>query len=696
MGYGLFFSNPFQMMRYSFTAALLLSIVAACAQPSRPPVIPRPWKMTEGRGGFALREARILTVNTTDSEMGQVAGKWAERLSIAVGRPLAVALTKQDRPVSGGVHLSLNTIPDSALGEEGYRLIVNGESIRLSANRPAGIFYGMQTLLQLCPPRMESDTLRERVDAVIPSVEIVDKPRFGWRGLMLDVARHFFDKQQMKDFIDEMVRYKFNILHWHLTDDDGWRIEIKSYPELTKKGAWSVKRVGYYGGFPPPLPSDKREQGGFYTQDEIREIVAYARERFVNIVPEIDVPGHSLAAVASYPELSCTPEAKGYSVRSGEQIKHWENGKTIALVDNTLCPAKEEVYTFLDKVFEEVASLFPFEYIHMGGDECATNFWEKSRAVKDLMKREGLKSMDEVQGYFMKRVAGIIESKGRKAIGWDEILEGGAPPNAMVMSWRDTIGGIRASKMGHPVVMTPLSHVYLDYMQGDRLIEPFSFNITGLKTVYSFEPVPKGAVAPLVKGAQGNLWTEQVYNVRHLQYMLWPRAMALAEAVWSPAGQKDWIDFQSRVENHFQRLDARGVKHSKNIYDPTFEVFMRGDDSLFVKLSVEAENLKIHYSVDNSHPDAFYPVYTGPIHIPGEASMLKVVTSRDGRIMGRQIDFPVTEMLDRMKHRDGPKARAKEQVKRYKYIIVAQAAVIIALLLSVLVLTMKIRARSKG
>jgi hexosaminidase len=683
-------------MKHIHTLAFLLAFVAVGAQTNKPSVIPKPLQMVEGRGGFDIRKARSVTVSSSDTELNRLAAKWADRLSAAVGRPIPVNRSGNGGTFSSGIHFSLNTTPDSSLGDEGYRLLVREESIRLSANRPVGIFYGLQTLLQMCPPVMESDTLRGKVDAAIPSVEIVDRPRFGWRGLMLDVSRHFFDKGQVKDFIDEMVRYKFNILHWHLTDDDGWRIEIKSYPELTKKGAWNVKRVGYYGNFPAPLPNEKRDQGGFYTQEDVREIVSYARERFVDIVPEIDVPGHSLAAVASYPMLSCTPEAAGYSVRSGEQIRYWEDGKPIGLVDNTLCPAKEEVYVFIDKVFGEVASLFPFEYIHMGGDECATNFWSESGAVKELMQREGLKSMDEVQGYFMKRVAKIIESKGKKAIGWDEIVEGGIPPNTMVMSWRDTTGGIRASKSGHSVVMTPKSHVYLDFMQGDRLIEPYSFTISSLRNTYSFEPVPKGAVPSLIKGAQGNLWTEQVYNSRHLQYMLWPRGMALAEVIWSPAGQRDWSDFQRRVEEHFQRLDERGVKYSKSLYDPTFEIMVKGNDSLFVKLSVEAENLKIHYSVDNTHPDAFYPVYDGPIYIPKEASMLKVVTSREGRIMGRQIDFPVTEMLDRVKHRDGPKAKANREKKKYKNVIAAQAAVIIALLLSIFLMARKIRARSRG
>ena len=289
-----------------------------------------------------------------------------------------------------------------------------------------------------------------------------------WRGLMFDVARHFFTKEQVKQYIDAMVKYKFNLLHLHLTDDEGWRIEIKSLPNLTKVGAYNVKKVGYFGTFSTPTPDEPRDYGGFYTQDDIRELVQYAKERFVNILPEIDVPGHSLAAVVSYPELSCTPGAENYHVRSGEEIMDWSHGQPpVALVDNTLCPANEKVYDFMDKVLTEVAKLFPFDYIHMGGDECPKNYWEKSDAIKALMQKEGLKNMEEVQSYFEKRLEKIVESKGKKFMGWDEILEGGLAPDAIVMSWRGIKGGIEAAKQGHQVVMSPTTFVYLDYMQAD-------------------------------------------------------------------------------------------------------------------------------------------------------------------------------------------------------------------------------------
>jgi hexosaminidase len=281
---------------------------------------------------------------------------------------------------------------DANIGNEGYKLNITSELASITATTPAGLFYGVQTFYQLLPKEIESTEPLKNVVWVAPACIITDYPRFGWRGLMFDVSRHFFTKDEVKRFIDDMVRYKYNLLHLHLTDDEGWRIEIKSLPNLTKVGAWNVKRVGYFGTFAKPSPDEPRNYGGFYTQDDIKELVQYAKDKFVNILPEIDVPGHSLATVVSYPELSCTPAASNYRVRSGEEIMDWSHGHPpIALVDNTLCPANEKVYTFLDKVLTEVTKLFPFEYIHMGGDECPKNFWEKSDAIKALMKKEDLK-----------------------------------------------------------------------------------------------------------------------------------------------------------------------------------------------------------------------------------------------------------------------------------------------------------------
>jgi hexosaminidase len=445
------------------------------------------------------------------------------------------------------------------------------------------LFYGVQTLMQLLPKQIESLDAVTGVTWTVPFVQITDYPRFAWRGLMFDVSRHFFTKAEVKHFIDDMVRYKFNLLHLHLTDDEGWRVEIKSLPRLTTVGAYNVKKVGDFGSFTPPTPDEPRNYGGFYTQDDIRELVAYAKDRYVNIMPEIDVPGHSLAAVAAYPELSATPGADQYHVRSGEKIMNWASGGNTALVDNTLNPASEKTYEFLDKVVTEIAQLFPFPYIHMGGDECAKNFWAQSAEVKTLMARDTLKNMNEVQSYFEKRLEKIVEAKGKKFMGWDEIVEGGLGPNAAVMSWRGVKGGIEAAKQGHDVVMSPTTFAYLDYMQSDRISEPHVYASLRLSKAYQFEPVPGDTVdAKLIKGGQANLWTEQVYNFRQVEYMVWPRALAVSESVWSPKGKKNFLTFFPKVERQFERFNLSETKYSPSVYDPTFKAIRNADKSLSV------------------------------------------------------------------------------------------------------------------
>ncbi|HEU0110609.1 MAG TPA: beta-N-acetylhexosaminidase, partial [Flavisolibacter sp.] len=529
-------------------------------------IIPEPVAIKAGKGEFSLPKNVVIQTSAAN-ELNQAIDALKKRLVAATGSKVSV------NSGASTISLLLNAKPDAVIGDEGYYLNVSPAGISIKANKPAGIFYGVQTLLQLFPKEIESAALVNNVKWTIPSVEITDYPRFGWRGLMFDVARHFFTKDQVKQFIDNMVRYKYNLLHLHLTDDEGWRIEIKGLPKLTEVGAWNVKKEGYFGTFSPPAANEPRNYGGFYTQEDIKELVQYARERFVDILPEIDVPGHSLAAVVSYPELSCTPEAKNYVVRSGEAIMDWSRGAPpIALVDNTLCPANEKVYEFLDTVMSQVAKLFPFEYIHVGGDETPQNFWEKTPEIKELMKKEGLKNMHEVQGYFEKRLEKIVQAKGKKFIGWDEIVEAGVAPSAAVMSWRGTKFGIEAARKGHEVVMSPTTYAYLDYMQADPIIEPRIYASLRLNKTYEFEPLPEGVDPKFIKGGQANLWTEQIYNMRTLQYMLWPRAFAIAESVWSPKEKKNWNHFFNRVEKHFERFDVAEIKYARAVYDPIFEV----------------------------------------------------------------------------------------------------------------------------
>jgi len=617
----------------------LLLQLAVWAQ--TPQIIPQPLELIKGQGSFTINEKTGINLAVQDNELRSV----ADKLNIALKRAAGFELNTNAQPGKNVIHFNMSTT--AGLGEEGYILSVNPERIQILAEKPAGLFYAVQSILQLLPKEIESKTAQSGIQWSIPAVEIRDKPRFGWRGAMLDVSRHFFTKQEVKQFIDDIARYKYNLLHFHLTDDQGWRIEIKSYPKLTEVGAWNVKKTGRFGTFAPPADTEPRDYGGFYTQDDIRELVQYARERYVNILPEIDVPGHSMAAVASYPDLSCTPGT--YKVNSGEPFMDWHgNGQFTARIDNTLCPSNEKVYTFLDKVFSEVSALFPFPYIHMGGDECAKNFWEKNAQIKELMTREKLKDMHAVQSYFVGRVSKIVSSKGKKLIGWDEILEGGLVKDAAVMSWRGMKGGIEAAKMGHEVVMTPTTHVYVDYMQGDAAIEPPVYASLRLKKSYEFEPVPQGVDPKLIKGGQANMWTEQIYNTRHLDYMMWPRGFAIAEALWSPATQRNWKGFVPRVEAQFDRFTVAGKKFAPSIFEADIKVKKDATGKLMLDLPTELEDLTVHYSFDNSFPDDHYPSYSGKsILVPSDATTLKIQSYRNGKPVGRIISVAIEDLKKR-------------------------------------------------
>jgi hexosaminidase len=605
-------------------------------------IIPEPVKTITKPGQFIL--PKNVTIQAASSkEMSPVTDYLKKKLSGATG---ALITVKSKFAVPATIKLLLSTKADTVLGKEGYQLWVGAKGVVIRANEPAGLFYGVQTLMQLFPKEIESTEVHH-IKWTAPCIEITDYPRFAWRGLMFDVSRHFFTKEEVKQYIDQMVRYKFNLLHMHLTDDEGWRIEIKSLPRLTTVGAYNVKKVGEFGNFSPPTPDEPRTYGGFYTQDDIRELVQYGKDHFLNILPEVDVPGHSLAAVVAYPELSCTPGADKYHVRSGEHMMDFGAGGIKALVDNTLNPASEKTYEFLDKVMTEVAQLFPFGYIHLGGDECAKNFWEQSADVKALMQKENLKTMEEVQSYFEKRLETIVESKGKKFMGWDEIIEGGLGPKAAVMSWRGIQGGITASKLGHEVVMSPTTFAYLDYMQSDRVMEPHVYATLRLNKSYEFEPVPDSANAKLILGGQANLWTEQVFNFRQAEYMTWPRGFAIAESVWSPKAKKNWNSFYPRVEKHFARFNEAEIKYAPSVYDPDFKPSMNGD-KMNVELTKEIQDLDIYYSFDNSYPDRFYPKYTSPIEVPKDATQLKVITYRGKEQIGRMITMPVAELKRRL------------------------------------------------
>lgn len=622
-------------MKHILTFFAVLFIATCFAQNKSLSLIPIPVEFKQNKGEFIF--SKSSTISSNSKEGMEVANQLAAKLSIATGFPTKVSNSKK-----GSIQLNINTVPDNRLGSEGYTLVANTKGILITANRTAGLFYAMQTLLQLFPSEIESSAPVVNVWK-IPAVEITDYPRFAWRGLMLDVSRNFFTKEEVMKYIDEMARWKFNTFHWHLTDDEGWRIEIKSLPKLTEIGAWRVERFGHFGDRDFPKPGEKATVGGFYTQDDIREVVKYASERNITIVPEIDVPGHSMAAIASYPELSCRKDTTT-RVSPGSKFSDWYGNGTFKMnVENALNPSDENVYVFLEKVFSEVSALFPGQYIHVGGDECYKGYWKEDTGCKELMKQLGIRHVEDLQGYFMGRVEKILKKYGKKLIGWDEILEGGIAPEATVMSWRGVSGGIEAAKMGHDVVMSPTTFAYLDYNQGERSIDPPIYASLRLKKCYSFEPVPDGVDAKYILGGQGNLWTEQVPTLRYAQYMTYPRAWALAEVYWSPKENKNWENFVSRVENQFERSDIAKVNYSKAIFDAIIKISVI-NDKLLLTMETEVPDLVIYYSLNDEMPDNFTPKYTVSVEIPDGPVTLRVITYRNNKPIGHLITLKREEL----------------------------------------------------
>jgi len=600
-------------------------------------IIPEPYSATKGVGNFQLPKS--IAINAPSSA-NAVVDLIAQQLRLTTGK--TVYFSKNN------VSIELEIIKDEIIGNEGYTLIVNEKGIDIKANTNAGLFYGWQTVQQLMPAAIYAKSIQSNTQWQLPYVSIIDKPRFGWRGMMLDVSRHFFSKADVKTFIDDMVRYKYNRFHFHLTDDQGWRIEIKALPKLTEVGAWRADRKGKWMNIATPALDEPKTYGGFYTQEDIKEIVAYAKARFVEVIPEIDIPGHSMAINTAYPELSTTPDYK-YQVNAGDEFMDWEgiNGHVSAKIDNSLDPSNEKVYTYLDKIFTEVAALFPFEYIHMGGDENAKNNWEKSANVQALMKKEGLKNQNEVQSYFVRRVQSIVNAKGKKMMGWNEILQGGLSGDAAVMSWQGVKGGIEAAKQGHKVVMSPNDYNYIDYYQGEVTAEGKVYRGLRMKTTYSFDPVPEGVDPNLILGNQANQWTEQLQNMRNVQYMTWPRGLAVAETSWSPKEKKDWNNFSNKVEGQFEKLDAANVKFAKSIYDAIVTTQLNTKWELIVNMEGEVENLKFYYTIDDQMPDNYSDQFTKPFVLPEDVTLLRVQSYRDGKPIGKLLNIPIESLKKR-------------------------------------------------
>jgi len=510
---------------------------------------------------------------------------------------------------------------DDNLKPEAYHLTVSKEGITIKASTDQGAFYAVQSLRQLMPVGIENGTFSED-EINIQAVTIKDQPQFKYRGMHLDVARHMFSVDFIKKYIDALALLKMNTFHWHLTDDQGWRIEIKTYPKLQEVSAYRNETlVGHYSDQPHQF--DGKRYGGYYTQEEVKAVVQYAKARFVTVIPEIEMPGHAQAAIAAYPELGCTDEPV-------EVAKKW------GVFEEIYCP-NQKTFAFLEDVLDEVLELFPSKYIHIGGDEAPKTRWKNCEHCQELIKKEGLKDEHHLQSYFITKMEAYLNSKGRQIIGWDEILEGGLAPNATVMSWRGTSGAVEAAKSGHNVVMTPTSHCYFDYYQSENDDEPLAIGgFLPLEKVYGFNPIPEELTteeSKFVLGAQGNIWTEYIPTEKHLEYMAFPRMLALSEVVWSQPEYKNYKDFVSRLENFHQRLDALNINYANHLYEIEGDL-ISDEGKSYYELKTLTEGKSIRYTLDGSEPTINSKVYESKIPIT-ESLTIKAAVFNEEKQLGK-------------------------------------------------------------
>lgn len=595
-------------------------------------IVPMPNRMSPQEGRFRLTDKVNVITAECPPEVQQIADSLVARIQKATG--ISLTVTQKEHASAPAIRFST---ADGML-KEGYKLSITPNEIVLTASQPNGFFYGVQTIYQLMPAQIYSKEKVKHVDWSLPAVEIEDAPRFRYRGLMLDVCRHFASTSYIYKFIDMLAMHKMNTFHWHLTDDQGWRIEIKKYPKLTEIGSKRKETLVdyYYTNWPQVFDGTTHE--GYYTQEQIKEIVAYAASKYITVIPEIEMPGHAMAAIASYPELSCTPDTT-YQVPG-----LW------GVFDQVYCP-KDETFKFLEDVLDEVMTLFPSQYIHIGGDECPKTAWKESKYCQGLIKRLGLKDdttpnvidgmkhskEEKLQSYFITRIEKYLNSKGRNIIGWDEILEGGLAPNATVMSWRGVQGGINAAKAGHDAIMTPGSYVYLDHYQEDPAIAPTTIGgYTTLKKTYSYNPVPQDADSLLEKhiiGIQGNIWTEYMQNDERRDYQTFPRAVAIAETGWTENKAKNWNGFCERMVEDFKRMELMNVKACRNFFDVNINTHV-DKDTLKVYLESYYPDAEIRYTIDGSTPTAESKKYTAPFSWSG-AIDLKAAAFKKNQLLGK-------------------------------------------------------------
>ncbi len=590
-------------MKHLFFLILISGSLLAKAQ-TNINIVPIPAEIKAGKGNF------IITPNTAIVLEGGNLENTAAYLNEYLSKNYGFSL-KMVKRSKGKNQIVLNyerldyPLPGS------YTMDVKDKEVYIAGDNEAGVFYGIQTLIQLLPP-MKSTALR------IPQLYISDRPRFGYRGMHLDVARHFFSVDYVKKYIDFLSLHKFNNFHWHLTDDQGWRIEIKKYPNLTETGSCRNQTlVGRYG-------SDKYDSTrycGYYTQEQIKEIVKYAAARYITIIPEIDIPGHCVAALTSYPFLGCT---KGpYKVM-----------ETWGVSPDVLCAGNDSSYVFVQDVLDEVMQLFPSEYIHIGGDECPKEKWKTCPVCQQRIKEEKLQNEHELQSYFTKRIEKYVNSKGRKIIGWDEILEGGIAPNAAIMSWRGEAGGIAAAKQNHYVVMTPENPFYINHSQTRNEDSVTQGQYNPIENVYNYDPVSKELdtkQAKYILGGQGNLWSEYLDNEKKLEYMLFPRISAVAEVLWSPKQKRSWPDFEKRLPAILDRYKFQGINYSTAYYDLQPTVMASEKNEIRWKLESRNKDGKIIYVLDSNTNASFK--YAGPIPIPKTGLYGAALTNNDNKII---------------------------------------------------------------
>lgn len=601
---------------------MMLVIMASCQGNKEPKefsendiaIVPKPVALVLEQGSFQFNDQTQYVIS--DPAQKEVTSVLIDKFKSAAGWTLSIS---EQAPKSNFVQF----LVDESLDDEAYEMEVNSEHVIISAQGNAGFLYGLETLRQLLPTSIESSKLVSKETWEIPNLSIKDHPRYRYRGLMLDVSRHFFKIDYLKETVDRLAMLKMNVLHLHLVDDQGWRIEIKKYPKLTEVGAWRVDQEDkHWDGRYETSPDEKGTYGGFYTQEELKDLVAYAATKNVEIIPEIEMPAHVTSAIASYPELSCHERPVG--VPSGGL---WP-------ITDIYCAGKESTFEFLENVLLEVMDIFPSKYIHVGGDEATKTNWAQCPDCKKRMQAEGLDNVEELQSYFIKRMERFINAKGKRLIGWDEILEGGIAPEATVMSWRGVDGGVEAAKQGHDVIMTPGSHCYFDHYQGPQNEEPLAWGgYTPLSKVYTFDPVVDALTedeAKHVLGGQANLWSEQIKTESHSEYMIFPRLAALSETLWSTKESRDWEDFSKRVVTLFERFDYMGINYAKSAYLVTDDVEVDMDTKeVSVVLKNEFTDADIRYTLNEDALSENAKKYTEPIKIDGTTEIYASLFKND-------------------------------------------------------------------